>query len=374
MSVFRIINGKNNNHDLLQRKYNYITDPVKTDGGSLVGTWSCLTGRDLKDWETVKRIYHKSGGKQGEHVCLSLTPDDKNNSDEHYMKIASKIADRIFAGHQCIYAVHKDSNLRHIHFLLNSVSFKTGLRWHTSKSDLANLRLNVNRILSDFNFDIITSKAEDMEDNTPYDVSEGFECLEIYEETEKVCTPVSVLVDDVDDIDKSSNEIKKFKFELFDDDVNNTDYKEENLMNNNNYNPNFGYYTTQPVYESTDSRSLPSVQHKQTAVTATQPQQPAEQDISLSAPLGIFDNGLPTLTFNLAPTINVTCDSNSSSPQKIADYINAINTKPDLSNGAKCGLAVISMAQKQDMNINVAVNTCPTINLNFVDGLADDND
>ena len=163
MSIFRCINGKNNDRDFLEKKKEYITDSVKTNGDELVGSNACLCEHGLKDWYTVKKIHHKSGGKQGEHFALSITPDDKTTSNDRYMELAEQIACSIFDKFNCIYTVHTDSKYRHIHLLINSVSFVDGKRYHSSKSYLATTRLKINHILEDYGFDCL-----EINDDHPY--------------------------------------------------------------------------------------------------------------------------------------------------------------------------------------------------------------
>ena len=66
MSIYKHVNGKNNDREFLQKKYDYITDPLKTDNGKLVGSVACMKEHGTDDWTTVKKLYHKTGGKQGE--------------------------------------------------------------------------------------------------------------------------------------------------------------------------------------------------------------------------------------------------------------------------------------------------------------------
>lgn len=82
---------------------------------------------------------------------------------------------------------------------IDTASYVDDKRFHSSKSDLASTRAAVNRILERHNFDIISSSTDTMIDDTPYDLENGFEVLEItddkpYEESFK-----NILVDISDD-------------------------------------------------------------------------------------------------------------------------------------------------------------------------------
>ena len=92
MSLLKIINGANNDKDFIPKIHEYIVDDVKTDKGQLVGTSNCFRKHAVKDFMTVKKLHHKTHGRQGIHMVLSITPDIPENSDEVYMDIADEIA------------------------------------------------------------------------------------------------------------------------------------------------------------------------------------------------------------------------------------------------------------------------------------------
>lgn len=366
MSIFRCINGKNNDRDFFEKKKEYITDSVKTNGGELVGSNACLCEHGLKDWYTVKKIHHKSGGKQGEHFALSITPDDKTTSNDRYMELAEQIACSIFYKFNCIYTVHTDSKYRHIHLLINSVSFVDGKRYHSSKSDLATTRLKINHILEDYGFDTIRSSTDEMIDDTPYDLTKGFDCLEINDDQPYADPFQNILADpcDNDFFDDSKPythtvNTRKISVEPCDyTDYNDYNYESEDFYMSNNFN-NFGYSSNLPI---TSPSELPAETNSNTFPIPS-------QNYPVQAPAV---NNYPNLNLNFSTTINVNVNP-SVSPEQVKEYLNAATPKLNTEKVLKCGIAFTSELQKNNINANVNLNLFPTINLNF-DSVTDDND
>lgn len=183
MSVIKFVNGSNDSLKYLEDINGYITDSAKTDDGKFVGGHCCSHKAPLESMITVKRLNHKTHGKQGEHFVLSLTPDVPTNPDELYMTIADKITG-IYKDYQCIYALHKDTRVRHLHFSLNSVNFKSGKKFSQCPSELNRIKQRVNKVLKEHGFDIINISANEFLDTNDYSDSDDFNFLEIDETTE----------------------------------------------------------------------------------------------------------------------------------------------------------------------------------------------
>jgi len=107
--------------------------------------------------------------------------------------LAMKIAD-YFEGFQVAFAVHKDTNNRHMHFVVNSVSYKDGHKFSQGPDDLNKFKTYCNRILDSHNFDIIRTKTYEMCDNEPYPINNGFGFIEAAENTPKSESEMNVIV------------------------------------------------------------------------------------------------------------------------------------------------------------------------------------
>ena len=177
MSIMKMTSTSNKNSQYFQKLYDYITDDAKSEG--LVGTNGCSVVNAVPSMETLKKLLHKTGGRQTIEITLSLTPDTKGIDDNTYLRVADRVAS-FYPDYQSYYAVHKDSNLRHIHIVMNSVNFKTGRKFTQSKSELNRFRQLVNTVLKKFGFDIITESANNIWDDSQHSGT-TFSYLELYE-------------------------------------------------------------------------------------------------------------------------------------------------------------------------------------------------
>lgn len=159
--IIKFINGSNSDRKYLKDTYEYIAAPSKTDNGRLVTTCG-VAGEDPVAWMlTVKRLWHKTNGKQGEHFIVSF-PEDFDKTPEDLLEIMYEIVDTNFYGYSAVIAVHLDTIHLHSHVLLNSVSCVTGKKFSQSPSDLNKLKLNINEILHSHGIKIIRESANRM--------------------------------------------------------------------------------------------------------------------------------------------------------------------------------------------------------------------
>lgn len=173
-----MVNDKNNRHNELEMIIDYVLTDYKTD--NFVGAIGCSPTRAVRDFDAVAKVNHKTKGKKYEHMVLSLTPDRQETSDKVYMEVAERIAQK-FKQFQCVYALHKDSNIRHLHFVANCVSYVDGRKFSQGPAELNRFKNDCNHILQSHGFDIIKSKPEDLRDISKYSFKDGFDFLEIAE-------------------------------------------------------------------------------------------------------------------------------------------------------------------------------------------------
>lgn len=273
MSVLKFVNGKNNSRKYLSDVMDYICDPVKTGQQKYVDSVGCFPKHALADMMAVKKVNHKTHGKQGEHFVLSLTPDNPYNNDEFYMELADEIIG-YFSKYQCIYALHKDTEIRHLHFVMNSVAYTDGKKFSQSPSDLNNFKLFCNRILDKYKLDLIRTSNPDLRDSTPYTSENGFDFLEVqddYPEPRKPEVCIDIFPDDdlYEEAPKREVIIRKSDME----------YKRE-VTPMNNYQNNSVYPTYCPTPPDPVPTSLQQYAVAQTTSNAPLNQQLLELDLS----------------------------------------------------------------------------------------------
>ena len=159
--IIKFINGNNNDKNYIKDTYEYIAAPSKTDNGRLVTTYG-VAGKDPVAWMiTVKRVWHKTNGKQGEHFIVSF-PEDFDKTPDDLLKIMREIVEANFHGYSAVIAVHLDAIHLHSHVLLNSVSCENGKKFSQSPSDLNKLKLKINEILNNHGINIIRDSVNHM--------------------------------------------------------------------------------------------------------------------------------------------------------------------------------------------------------------------
>lgn len=81
------------------------------------------------------------------HVIIS--PDILNTfSGKQLFEIVGQIADKHFSGHQLIFAVHEDTNNKHIHFAINPINMING---HRLNVFLPTLEMDIMYIATNYN-------------------------------------------------------------------------------------------------------------------------------------------------------------------------------------------------------------------------------
>ena len=178
MSILKHVSGSNKDPDYKNTLIDYLTENHKTADGQYVDTYGCSKTAPLRDMNTVCKVHHKTDGKQAEHFVLSVTPDKKENTNASYMEIGRRISS-YFDGFQSVFALHTDTSTRHLHFLVNSVSYKDGRKFSQGPTELNNFKTYCNHVLHENGFDIIKKGNNELFDDTPYSLKNGFDFLEV---------------------------------------------------------------------------------------------------------------------------------------------------------------------------------------------------
>jgi hypothetical protein len=131
----------------------YIQNPDKTNGGLLLSAKDCLLECAYKQMLLVKHDHLQDSGRQYVHIIQSFSINDKLTGE-----IAHEIGHKLlqsFDGFQGVVATHTDRKHIHNHMVLNSVNWKTGLKWQQSKKDLQELKDLSDRFCKEYGLTII---------------------------------------------------------------------------------------------------------------------------------------------------------------------------------------------------------------------------
>ena len=96
---------------------------------------------------TMQRLLGKNEGRLMHHFIISF-PLEIQDVQVVYV-LAEVLADYLGQEYQLFYGVHTDEPNLHIHLVMNSVSFKTGLKWTKGKSEFMEWGDNIKRMLEE---------------------------------------------------------------------------------------------------------------------------------------------------------------------------------------------------------------------------------
>lgn len=122
----------------LKNALEYIQNPDKTEECVLVGGINCLPDTAFEQMEETKNIFHKTGKRQGYHVIISFSPEEKVTVEQAMYVLEHFAKDVLGNDYEAVYAVHTDREHMHGHLIWNSVSMTTGKKYNSPKSNWKN--------------------------------------------------------------------------------------------------------------------------------------------------------------------------------------------------------------------------------------------
>ena len=142
MAITKILNIKEsegrNPASHLKNALEYIQNPDKTEECVLVGGINCLPDTAFEQMEETKNIFHKTGKRQGYHVIISFSPEEKVTAEQAMYVLEHFAKDVLGNDYEAVYAVHTDREHMHGHLIWNSVSMTTGKKYNSPKGNWKN--------------------------------------------------------------------------------------------------------------------------------------------------------------------------------------------------------------------------------------------
>ena len=142
MAITKILNIKEsegrNPASHLKNALEYIQNPDKTEECVLVGGINCLPDTAFEQMEETKNIFHKTGKRQGYHVIISFSPEEKVTAEQAMYVLEHFAKDVLGDDYEVVYAVHTDREHMHGHLIWNSVSMTTGKKYNSPKGNWKN--------------------------------------------------------------------------------------------------------------------------------------------------------------------------------------------------------------------------------------------
>ena len=142
MAITKILNimeseGRNPTTHL-KNALEYIQNPDKTEECVLMGSINCLPDTAFKQMEETKNIFHKNSKRQGYHVIISFSPEEKVTAEQAMYVLEHFAKDVLGDDYEAVYAVHTDREHMHGHLIWNSVSMTTGKKYNSPKGNWKN--------------------------------------------------------------------------------------------------------------------------------------------------------------------------------------------------------------------------------------------
>ena len=120
---------ENPNEEDLRRLMDYAENPDKTEQRYLISGVNCLPELAYERMMETKRRYGKYGGIVAYHGYMSFKPGEVTPEQCHALGV--ELAKRLWGDkYEVLIASHRDHEHLHNHFILNSVSYKDGEKFH----------------------------------------------------------------------------------------------------------------------------------------------------------------------------------------------------------------------------------------------------
>lgn len=145
--------GKYHDDHALIDVITYIFDPQKIPSG-YVGGLAVNPNNAVYEMSMLSLCYAQDSGVRLRHMILSFESGELDTMKRGGACKASRIAYEVakFYGwhHQIVYAVHEDTNKIHIHFVMNTADYLTGLKYEGKKADLYRFLEHINAVLEQY--------------------------------------------------------------------------------------------------------------------------------------------------------------------------------------------------------------------------------
>ena len=138
----------------------YCCRPAKVayQGRALISGVNCVPQAALLEFMNTKRQYRSTDGRMYYHMVQSFRPDDPVTPEMAH-EIALKLAEQI-PGYEILVATHTDREHIHSHFVINSVSYETGLKYHSNEESLMALRKASDELCMQYGLSVVKPKKQ----------------------------------------------------------------------------------------------------------------------------------------------------------------------------------------------------------------------
>lgn len=348
MSIVKFINVYNASKKDTALMHTYLSDNLKTDSGKLIYGLGFITNNYLDEFNLIKKANQKICGNQFRQITVSISPAGNNISDRDIMNIGRKIAEYHYRkGYQVLIYEHKDTYTKHLHFMLNTVNFITGKMFSQSKKELNRFKVHCNHVFNEYGLDIIKMQTEAMMDNVKHYISDGFECVELFEKI----------------VSDKATVIKNQKVEENTSQCTSSPVNDYCCFDPSEYSA-FAEYENTNIFEYLQEQDNKNYLQEVKTMDNTQ----VNQELPSIAAPQLPDTTLSKtgLTLDCSKNVNIIVPNDYSKDQ-LADLINSVEpvSEQDRAFNAKLGIGSEAELQNRGFEIPVYVDSSTNINITF---------
>ena len=128
------------------------------EGQHLITGVNCVPQTALQEFMNTKRLHKQNSGWMFYHMVQSF-PKDETITQGTAHEIACRLAESI-PGFEIVVATHCDADHVHSHFVINSVSFETGKKYHSDSQSIQALWEASDNLCLQYGFSVIKKKQE----------------------------------------------------------------------------------------------------------------------------------------------------------------------------------------------------------------------
>jgi hypothetical protein len=156
MATVNFIKCKHQNKASMRGTIEYIMQDYKVDynGVHLASGKDCCPESAYNEFMATKQSYDKADGVFFYHYTQSFHPNE-NLTPQKAHKIALKFAEDNYPDHEVLVATHMDKSHIHSHFVINSVSFKSGKKLHQGTDTIQKLRQYSDKLCQSYGLSIL---------------------------------------------------------------------------------------------------------------------------------------------------------------------------------------------------------------------------
>ena len=194
---------KKDKDETLDNVIAYAANEDKTEMRLFVSAINCNTTYAARQFDSVKKQFGKEGGIIAFHGYQSFAPGETTPEQAH--EIGVKLAEELWGDRfQVVVATHLNTNCIHNHFLLNSVSFMDGKRYHDCKDTYRKMQEVSDRLCREYSLSVV--EKNDIGNREPIYIA--------HKSAEGEMTRYNMTRDAVDEAIRSSRSMYEFEKRL----------------------------------------------------------------------------------------------------------------------------------------------------------------